>query len=169
MRSHGYGVDTRKSKRINASAAVRWLGAYRKSQYSLYESIEFELNRCDEAAAEPLFRTPSGFTDSRARGYVGLLIKRTNIFRVFPKDCWSEYGKASLGQNPEKLYYTRIQQHSDHSECWVHMKNAVEGIVVYGHITCLHGKTQKQVKAAAKQFNLPIYMFAKGQFTLYTE
>lgn len=166
---HRFGVDTQKSKRIKASVAIRWLGAYRHGGSSVYESIQFELARCDEAAAEPFFKIGTKYSDTLCKGRVGLLIKPDSIFRVFPKDCWSEYGQLAKGQNPDKLYYKGVRKNSDHSECWVRMNNAVKAIVVQGCITCLHGTTQKQIKAASRRFNLPIYNFNNGVFTLYTE
>ena len=92
---------------------VRWLGAFAGRSYTLKDSISFEMNRRDEAACEPLWRTNHRWYSGVAEiNMVGLVLRNDAIFREFHRDTWSFYGQndnksyrhARKDQDPSKLY-----------------------------------------------------------------
>lgn len=144
---------------------VRWLGAFAGREYSLKESISFEMARKDEAACEPLIRANHRFYTGVGKiNQIGLIIRNEAIFREFHSDIWSYYGQdtkkkysARRDENPNALYVGRSQNESNHAEAWVKMNKAVAGIVVYGSICELRKDKRNALLNAARKYNLPIY------------
>lgn len=144
---------------------VRWLGAFAGRQYSLKESISFEIDRQDEAACEPLIRANHRwYTGVGKINQVGLILRNEAIFREFRRDTWSFYGqdtnKSSLArkdQHKSRLYAGYMNQNSTHAEAWAKMPNAVIGIVVYGSICELREDKRNTLIKAARRFSLPIF------------
>lgn len=141
---------------------IRWLGAFRKGKHSLYESIAFECSREDEVACEPLYVTKNHgdeFVYSGVFAKIGVLINNKAVFKTYHHDCWSEYGNRQKGQDPTRLYATRINPWSNHAESWAHAKGAVIGIVVTGNIASYSKDIKAQVSAAHKKLGLPVYYY----------
>lgn len=135
---------------------VRWLGAFRGHEYTLFESLKFEATRptSDEVAAEK-FAGNSHIGDAAP---VGLLIKNSAILKQFSGDCFSLYNENG------SLYKTRNPRKagSEHKEVFA---NALyTAIVVCGD--GLHRLTQqdkKSIKLASKVFNLPVFKLINGR------
>jgi len=144
---------------------VRWLGAFAGREYSLKESISFEVTRQDEAACEPLIRADHRwYTGVGKLNQVGLIIRNEAIFREFRRDTWSYYGQdkrkdysARKDQNPARLYAGSMNPNSNHAEAWAKMPNAVIGIVVYGSICELREDKRNALLKAARKYNIAVY------------
>ena len=146
---------------------IRWLGAFAGRQYSLKESIKYEILRKDEAACE---RVGNG-SGVAHKGQIGLILKEDAIFRNFKWDCWSYYGgdqakhySAKPDQDPHRLYTTEPNRRSNHNESWAHMEGAVYGIVVYGmNVWQLTQDRRNTILNAAARYKLAVYRFTHGQ------
>jgi len=151
---------------------VRWLGAFAGHEYSIRESISFEMTRTDEAACEPLIRcNHRWFTGVGQINQVGLIIRNESVFREFHRDTWSYYGQndnknrsAKKDQDPSRLYAGSINPNSNHGEAWAKMEDAVTGIVVYGSICELREDKRNALLKAARKYNLHLYdLTRKGE------
>lgn len=131
---------------------VRWLGSFRKGSSSLAESISFEISRKTESACER-FRNKSQVRGAR----VGLLCDPEYIVKNFTGDCWSEYSKDG------SLKKCRNPRHanSSHKESWVR-PGCFRGIVLKVPLDNLKKSVQEDIRAAAKQHNLPVYVLKEG-------
>lgn len=139
---------------------VRWLGAFRK-EYTLHQSLQFELTRVDERAAE---RIPKGSKISLVGASLGLLFQPKDAIKHFTGDCWSEYneeGKLVKTRNPRRAG-------SGHTESWV-VGHPV-AIVIKGNgsnpnfgYENLRRKTQKTIAYFAARYALKVYNFKKGK------
>lgn len=133
---------------------VRWLGAFRHGTSSLAESIDFELARSSESACEQ-FKNKSQVY----RAKVGLLCRPDGIIKSFSGDCWSEYSKDG------SLKKTRNPRHAGpkslHKESWV-KPGYFSGIVIKVPLNNLKRNVQEDIRAAAKQHNLPVYILKEG-------
>jgi hypothetical protein len=147
---------------------IRWIGAFAGRNYSLRESIKFELTRKDEAACEPVVcgkEHPSGVARDLQ---IGLLISKNNIFREFKADCWSFYGQdrekslaAKKDQNPSRLYASSLKRVSSHAEAWARMPDAITGIVVYRSFYELPQDRKNVILKAARKNSLAIYTLTR--------
>lgn len=124
---------------------IRWLGAYRGSGTdNLSDVLWFERKRTDEAACEFVHERDGRVSThvGGGRSKVGVLIKDANVFRWFKRDCWSERNEKG------RLYATQpANTYSDHTEAWVHMHNAVYGVVVYGEFRKLSEDARNAIRA----------------------
>lgn len=123
---------------------IRWMGAFRRVNYSLAQILEFEITRTDEAAAEILQEKKSCIAAN-----VGLIIKQENVIRTFSCDVWSEYNDNGT------LRPNRKTAPSPHKEAFVRMQNAVCGIAVKG-LSTLPAEERRVVVRFAKRHNLQI-------------
>lgn len=131
---------------------VRWLGAFRKGSSSLAESIEFEISRKTESACER-FRNKSQVRGAR----VGLLCDPEYVIKNFIGDYWSEYrkdGSLKKCRNPRHA-------NSSHKESWV-AAGCFRGIVLKVPLDNLKRNVQEDIRAAAKQHSLPVYVLKEG-------
>lgn len=131
---------------------VRWLGAFRKN-FSLADSIEFELSRTTEAACEKFKKT------SEIYSKVGLLCDPKFIVKDFTGDCWSEYDKKG------KLHKNRNPRHagikSKHKESWV-KPGGFCGIVLKVPFDNLPGYIQDQLERKIWKYSFPVYVLSSG-------
>lgn len=165
---------------------IRWIGAlagfkYEYDEYqdcfvktgrlhSLKSSFAKELTRCDEAACEAIKKNNGKLETKLGRAAkIGLVIKKENVFREFHSDVWSYYGQTSdvysrqyKTQHPGRLYFGHETSDRE-KECWAHMKNAVEAIVVYGRLSALSTDYRQSAIAASRKYNLPIWQLADGR------
>lgn len=149
---------------------VRWLGAFAGRQYSLKESISFEMGRQDEAACEPLIRSNHRWYTGVGRlNQVGLVLRNEAIFREFRRDTWSFYGqdseksgRARKDQDKSKLYAGSMNPNSTHAEAWAKMPNAVIGIVVYGSFCELREDKRNALLKAARKYEIAIYELTRS-------
>lgn len=155
-----------------AAIYIRWLGAFGPLRYSLSKTIDFEVNRTDEVACEPLWKRNGSLTTGvgyRCSG-VGLVLSPDSIFKVFWKDCGSTYDgdQAHLWDLNHKrrgrLYESEVNPDSNHSEAWAKAENAAVAIIVYGNLCELPKRTQEEVLKASKKHGLKILVFThKGE------
>ncbi len=162
-------------KHLRAQMYIRWLNAFRGHEFTINESIKFELKRSGDAACEPIWfgentsqiRTyvPGAYSPYNSYGIgnvtVGLLIKKTHVFKVLPFDCWSYYGKAENGQDPTRLYYGRksSDKKNNHAEAWYKTSpddSAIAGIIVYDFSNQSESFKQK-IRAIARNNKLKVY------------
>ena len=93
------GLKKRNKRTAGVIAAVRFLGAFRKSPVGFWDSLSWEISaNCPERAAMPL---RAGAQDYYNLAGVGVLFASADVKRTFGADCWSE-----LKDNGE-LYATR--------------------------------------------------------------
>lgn len=133
---------------------VRWLGAFRKGNGNMLDSIRFEINsQADRESACEQFK---GVSEVRAT--IGLLVNPKNIIKSYRGDCWSEY-------DGNKLYKTRNPRRakSKHNESWVTGKNSFQGIVLARPLDNYKGFIQEQIKQAHDEFGLPVYYLKEGK------
>lgn len=137
---------------------IRWLGAFRGVNQTLLESLEFELNRIDEVACEPLQNGKSMICQSK----VGLLVSPTAIVKRFNGDCYSEYNNEGF------LYKKRNPKHtsSSHKEVWA--KPVYTGIVVKGRtegegFLNLSKEARETILEVSKKYSLPIFELKNGK------
>lgn len=134
---------------------VRWLGAFRKSGYSLLESIHYEVSVCGlkESACEK-FKS-----DSKVRAQIGLLCNPSKITKEFNGDCWSEYNRHG-----SRLHKTRNPKdaRSEHLESWILGRDSFTGIVLCKGITEFNTYIQNQVREAHTSTGLPVYRLMQG-------
>ncbi len=125
---------------------IRWLGAFGKNG-SLQDSIQFELNRDSEVAAE-LLKNKSLISHAR----IGLLVKNSAVVKKFDGDCWSvrEDGGLVKSRNPKTA-------RSQHKEVWA--KPNYIGLVVKSRIT---KSAFKEIKYIASIYNLDLFKFKSG-------
>lgn len=157
---------------LRANMYIRWLGAFRGKNFSTFESIQFEINRPagEEAACEPIWfgentasiRTyiiPESMHHNNISAIVGLLVNREDVFKVFPIDCWSEYGQPDKEQNPSRLYYGHksFTKYGAHGEAWFKKtRKTFMGIIVYDYYN-QPTELKREIRAAAIKFGLKVY------------
>jgi hypothetical protein len=78
---------------------VRWIGAFRKHEGGVLDSISFEMGREDPAACERITRNSR--TEVFAR--VGLAVKPDHVYRNFQSDVWSVYTEEGQLKIPVRI------------------------------------------------------------------
>ena len=139
---------------MDAIMFVRWLGAFRKGDGNLLDSIRFEVSsQADRESACEQFK---GVSEVHAT--VGLLVNPKNINKSFKGDCWSEYDGNSLKKtrNPRRA-------RSKHNESWVSGKNSFQGIVLARPLDNYKEFIQEQIKIAHEDLDLPVYFLKEGK------
>ncbi len=139
---------------------VRWLGAYRNSNHTLFESIDYEMDReeSEEWACEHITKS----TGSRVHAKVGLAVDPAFIFRSFKGDCWSEYDHEG------RLYTTRgrSQIQNAHTTKWGHTESWGRGnhftAIVVKDYWQISGKIRHQIKLAAEKHGLEILIMDRN-------
>lgn len=93
------GLKKRNSKKAGVFAAVRFLGAFRKSPVGFWDSLSWEISaNCPERAAMPLRVEAQDYYNLAG---VGVLFASADVKRVFSADCWSALKDSG------ELYATR--------------------------------------------------------------
>lgn len=108
----------KRKKKPAIVAALRAIGAFRRSRKNFEGQLEWELS-CPsmERAAVPLFPGHDVFEFALVR-YVHVLFAPQAVRRVFRSDCWSE--RNSNGElYPTRNHSGKEWNFSDHGECFV--------------------------------------------------
>lgn len=121
------GMKKRNAKTAGVFAAVRFLGAFRKSPVGFWEALKWEISgECPERAAMPLKAESQDFYNLAG---VAVIFAASDVKRVFNADCWSELKDSG------KLFATRnIKGNLDktgsgkHAECFI--KNGAKAIAI---------------------------------------
>ena len=139
---------------------IRWLGAFRSSNTSLLDSIEYEMNRADSVqfACEHINKNIGA---GRIHARVGLLVAPNSIFREFSGDVWSERdesGKLFAGRRRTELVNAKKSPYG-HTEAWS-SGAPFTGIVVKGWYE-ISGKSRNAIRVTSKKYNIPVYEINK--------
>lgn len=121
------GLKKRNAKTAGVFAAVRFLGAFRKSPVGFWEALKWEISgNCPERAAMPLKAEAQDFYNLAG---VAVIFSASDIKRVFNADCWSE-----LKDNGELFATRNIKGNLDktgggkHAECFI--KSGAKAIAI---------------------------------------
>lgn len=123
---------------------VRWMGAFGRSDHSLYAALSFELASCNrEVAAEPI-KHRSYIDHAR----VGLLVSRKAVKKVFSGDVWSQNENGKLVKTRKPI--------GNHSEAFCSPDYVA--IVVKGNNN-FSLEILADIKKISKEYKLPIIYF----------
>ena len=121
------GLKKRNAKTAGVFAAIRFLGAFRKSPVGFWEALKWEISgECPERAAMPLKAESQDFYNLAG---VAVVFAASDVKRVFNADCWSE-----LKDNGELFATRNIKGNLDktgsgkHAECFV--KSGAKAIAI---------------------------------------
>ena len=130
---------------------VRWMGAFRKGENSLFKALNYELqSSAVEKCAEPFF-AESAIKHCR----VGLQYGKESVVRTFKGDVWSEYEGT-------RLHKTR-KPNNTHAEAWV--CGTPKAIVVYNHIS---KQALKDCLRISTLHNVPCKIFNDSLGAIFT-
>jgi len=131
---------------------VRWIGAFRKHEGGVLDSISFEMGREDPAACERITRNSR--TEVFAR--VGLAVKPDHVYRNFQSDVWSVYTEEG------QLKKTRNESTSRWKESWC-KPGGFDAIVISTGWWTLRKNVREDIKLASAEFGLRILQLKKDK------